>query len=104
MRLAPVSEHLHRAIESLGAEFVPWVNRDGKLILKTYENNIVDTDVVFELDEVRKFENDIIETILDTEIDIFNKIKVGGLDYIVTEHRFILDERKSKSFISVETA
>lgn len=104
MRLAPVSEQLQRAIVFLDAGFVPWVNRDGTLILKNYENNIVATDVVFELDEVRKFENDIVETLLDTEIDIFNKIRVGGLDYVVTEHRFFLNEQRSKSFISVETA
>ncbi len=104
MPLAPVSEHLQRALIFLDSTFIPWVNRDGKLILKSYENNIVETDIVFELDEVEKFENNIVHTILDTEIDIFNKIKVGDLDYIVTEHRFILDEQRTKSIISLETA
>lgn len=101
---APISEHLQRAIVFLGADFIPWVNREGKLIVKTYENNLKQTDIIFELDEVEKFENDIIETIVDTEVDIFNLIRVGGLDYVVTEHRFILDDRKSKSFISVQEA
>lgn len=104
MPLAPVSEHLQRALIFLDSNFIPWVNRVGKLILKTYEKNIVATDIVFELDELKKFENNILETILDTEIDIFNKIKVGALDYIVTEHRYILDEQRTKSFISLETA
>ncbi len=104
MPLAPVTEQLQNAILFLDAAFVPWVNRDGKLILKTYDNNLVDTSVVFELDELKKFENNIVETIVDPEIDIFNLIKVGGLDYIVTEHRFLLNERRSKSFVSLEAA
>lgn len=103
MNFAPVSEHLQRAIVSLESGFVPWVDREGKLILKTYDGNVKATDIAFELDELTKFENGIVDTILDTEIDIFNKIRVGGLDYVVTSHRFLLDEQRSKSFISLET-
>lgn len=102
MREASVSEQLHRAIGFLGLDFEPYVDRAGILKVKTRAENTKATTISFALDELKKMESMVIETILDTEIDIYNKIKAGDLDYLVTTHRIYCDEHRSKSFISLD--
>lgn len=99
---APISEQILRANEYFSAGFVPWVTREGVLKLKTYSNAVKATSVVFNFDEFQKLEKGILETVCDPELDIFNQVKIGNLDYIIINHRFFLNEYKSKSFIALE--
>lgn len=97
-----ILQEINRVNESFGLELIPFFDRTGKLILKTFDENIKETDVEFDTDEFKRFEDETLETILDVEIDLFNKIRILDVDYIVNAHRFFLDDRRSKSFITVE--
>ncbi len=101
MHSGTVAEEIVRFNESFGLELIPYFTRDGVLMLKTFEEQLIETDIVFRADEFKKFENGILETIVDTEIDIFNQIEIMDVEYYVASNRFLLNERKSKSFITV---
>jgi len=101
MQGGTIAEELHRWNKSFELDFIPYFNRDGKLILNTFEEQLNETDVVFNDDEFKKFENGILETIVDTEIDVFDQIEIMDVQYYVASNRFLLNERKSKSFIGV---
>ncbi len=99
-----IAEELLRFNKSFGLRLFPFFNREGKLILKTYDENVVETDVEFEEQEYQRFENDILETVLDVEINLFDKIKILGDDYVVASHRFYLNEQRTRSVITISKA
>ena len=96
-----IAEEIHRFNKTFNLNLVPYVDRLGNLILKTLEDNVKNTDIAFNDKEFRKFENGILETMLDVEVDVFNIIQIMGVGYIVGSHRFFINDRKTKSFISV---
>ena len=101
MQSGAVAEEIHRFNESFGLNLTPYFDRTGKLIVKTAEENIKATDIIFEADEFKKFENGILETIVDTEIDIYNQIEIMDVQYYVASNRFLLNDRITKSYIAV---
>ena len=94
-------EEINRANNSFGLNLIPFFDRTGKLLLKTETELIKATSIVYEDGEFKRFEENILETILDVEVDVFEEIEILGIKYLVNGHRFFINDRTTKSFITV---
>lgn len=94
-------EELIRAIDSFNLELAPYFDRDGVLILKSKDESVIETDIVFEDGEFDSFNDNMLTAFLDIEIAVFSKIKILDNDYIVYNNRMYIDDNKTKSILTV---
>ncbi len=99
-----VVDEINRVNESLDLGFTPFINREGKLFLKSDDELITETEVAFDEGEFKKFEQNTLETLLDPQIEVYHIITVLEIKYLVNGHRVLINDQQTKSFLTLEAA
>jgi len=97
----PLIDAINRVNDAFDLELIPFINESGIIMLKAFDELIIQTDIDFQEGEYDSFENDVLKTNFDPEVKTFNQIKILTDDYLATENRKIITNDSVESVISV---
>lgn len=98
------AEELLRMNQNFDLKFIPYFNKQGKLIFKTFEENKLQTKIEYLGKNIRKYEDGTFEAPLNTGLDIFDVIKVLDINHVVTYTRILIDDTNARVIFAAEKA
>lgn len=98
------AEELLRMNQNFALQFVPYFNKAGKLIFKTFKENVLKTKIEYFGENLRRFDDGTFEAPLNTGLDIFDQIKILDVEHVVTYSRILIDDHNSRVIFAAEKA